>query len=98
MSMKEFNASKIDEAVALLAEWAETKLSSGQEPPWSKDQYERLLEMMKSVKQSRESAISLEDSLQLESHPETDHLQQENIFDLNSFRRHPTRVKVSLPM
>lgn len=96
--MIDFDRSKIDKAIELLIEWADSKLVSGSEPPWTKPQYEALSVTLSAIRNSRSSVIFLEDLQQSGEYQGTFLPLSENIVHLDTFRLRPFRVPVCMPM
>ncbi len=88
----------IDKSLDEVLDWVESKLSSGQEPPWARQEYTKLKEVVMKIQKGRESIILLEDLQKLESQTENAPQQAENIVALDSFRRRPSDEPVCLPM
>ncbi len=88
----------INKSLDDVLEWVESKLLSGQEPPWARKEYSQLKESVLKIQKGRESVVLMEDLPESESHQESAHQQAENILQLDTFRHRRAENQVILPM
>ena len=87
----------IDTHLAAAIDWAEKRLRTGTEPPWS---YYRLMQLKEAATEllaGIESTSPTGHSQQSESHPESDRPQEAGIVRLDTARRHRDTERPVLP-
>jgi len=80
-----------------LANWAETRVRTGKEPPWTEKSLSDLAVIARELAKGMNTVITLEDSLELEQRLENVHPQSENIVELDSFRHHLKPMNLPMP-
>ena len=80
-----------------LANWAETRINTGKEPPWTEKSLGDLVVIARELARGMNAVITLEDSLELEQRQESVHPQSENIVELDNFRRHLKPMNLQMP-
>lgn len=88
---------KIDQHLASAIDWAEKRLRTGAEPPWS---YYRLMQLKEAATEllaGLESTSPMESSPKAEEHPETDPPHEGHIVRLDTARRHRDKEHPVLP-
>jgi len=76
------------ETLDKVAEWANQRVESGHEPPWTYNKLKKLAELAIQLSKGMEVAIKMECSQQSYELQETDLQQQGNIIRLSSARCH----------
>lgn len=81
-----------------VATWAEARVNTGSEPPWTEQPLIELATLARQLSQGIGTTITLSNSLQCDELEENVHPQSGNIVQLDSFRcRHGRTLKVQMP-
>lgn len=90
--------SRIDQNLQDILNWAQRRLQSGEEPPWARDNYSRLVDVLNDIIAGREATITLEDLRRLEEHQERVQQQSDRNDHANIVQLRPHTVRVQMPM
>ena len=90
---------RIDKCLALVRNWAETRVAKGNEPPWAWYQYMKLIETVAAIQAGRAAVTpSTAGSLAVEGPEPAPRPRADGVADVGTRRRRRRRVDPPLPM
>ena len=88
---------EIEHHLSATIDWAEKRLRTGSEPPWTYYRLMQLKEAATELMSGLEATIPMESSQTSESHSATPHPQEDRIYRLDTARRHRDPKRPVLP-